>query len=172
MKLINLFGGPGTGKSTIAAQIFSKLKWNEINSELVTEYAKDVVWDEAYKKLENQIYIFGKQLHKLWSVKDKVDVVITDGPVVLSLIYGKKMDPHFNQLVLNEFNKFDSINIFLTRHKPYNPIGRTQTEYEARNIDDVVFNTLHYYNIEHTTWPAKEEKMDELFEFILSEVKK
>lgn len=41
MILINLFGAPGTGKSTGAAYIFSQLKMKGINAELVTEFAKD-----------------------------------------------------------------------------------------------------------------------------------
>ena len=170
MKLINLFGGPGTGKSTTAALMFSKLKWQGINCELITEYAKDVVWDEAYKKLEDQIYIFGKQLHKIWRVSDKVDVAITDSPIILSLVYGKDMDPNFDRLVLNEFNKFDSVNIFLTRQKEYNPIGRTQTESQAKDVDVKVKKILNLYEIPYHTCPAEEDKMDKLFEFILSEI--
>ncbi len=37
---INFYGGPGTGKSSMAAAIFSNLKNEGINAELVTEYAK------------------------------------------------------------------------------------------------------------------------------------
>ena len=40
--IINLFGGPGTGKSTGAAYIFAKLKMCGVNCELITEFAKDM----------------------------------------------------------------------------------------------------------------------------------
>ncbi len=60
--IVNLFGGPGAGKSTMAAGLFSELKWRGINCELATEYAKEKVWEESYAIFENQIYIFGKQL--------------------------------------------------------------------------------------------------------------
>ena len=46
MKVINLFGGPGCGKSTTAADLFARMKLRGLSVELVTEYAKDVVWDE------------------------------------------------------------------------------------------------------------------------------
>lgn len=45
MLVINLFGVPGAGKSTGAAYIFARLKMLGINTELVTEFAKDKVWD-------------------------------------------------------------------------------------------------------------------------------
>lgn len=48
---VNLYGGPGTGKSTGASYIFSKLKLAGVEAELVTEYAKDLVW-EAQKAKE------------------------------------------------------------------------------------------------------------------------
>lgn len=61
MLVVNLFGAPGAGKSTGAAYIFSKLKMAGINAELVTEFAKDKVWEESKAVFENQAYIFGKQ---------------------------------------------------------------------------------------------------------------
>lgn len=45
MLIINLFGAPGAGKSTGAAYVFSQLKAAGVNAELVTEFAKDKVWE-------------------------------------------------------------------------------------------------------------------------------
>ena len=87
MILINLFGGPGVGKSTGAAYVFSQLKMRGINCELVGEFAKDKVWEENWVALKNQAYIFGKQYYKIARCADQVDVVVTDSPVLLSLIY-------------------------------------------------------------------------------------
>ena len=61
MILINLFGAPGAGKSTGAAYIFSQLKMRGVNVELVTEFAKDKVWEKSVEVFNNQAYIFGKQ---------------------------------------------------------------------------------------------------------------
>ena len=60
MLVVNLFGVPGAGKSTGAAYVFSKLKMKGINAELVTEFAKDIVWENNSRGLKNQEYIFGK----------------------------------------------------------------------------------------------------------------
>ena len=39
--VVNLFPGPGTGKSTGAAYIFSKLKMAGVDAEYVSEFAKE-----------------------------------------------------------------------------------------------------------------------------------
>ena len=56
MIVVNLFGAPGAGKSTGAAYIFAKLKMAGINAELVTEFAKDKVWEEYAEVFKNQAY--------------------------------------------------------------------------------------------------------------------
>ena len=62
--VINLIGDPGSGKSTAAAGIFYKLKKMGVNCELSLEFAKDKVWEEAFRTMDDQIYIFAKQYHK------------------------------------------------------------------------------------------------------------
>lgn len=136
--VINLYGGPGLGKSTMAANIFSELKWKNINCELVAEYAKDKVWEESLKVLENQIYVFGKQHHRLFRLKDQVDIIVTDSPILLSVIYDAEKRDVFKQLVTEEYNKFNNLNILLKREKEYSPIGRLQTEEEAIEKDKEV----------------------------------
>ena len=43
--VINLFSGPGVGKSTTAAMVFAKLKMNGVDCEMALEFAKEKVWD-------------------------------------------------------------------------------------------------------------------------------
>lgn len=49
--VVNLFGGPGTGKSTLSANIFARLKMDGVDVEMAPEYVKEVVWEESYKKI-------------------------------------------------------------------------------------------------------------------------
>lgn len=145
--LVNLFAGPGTGKSTMMAGLFSELKYRGVNCEMAPEFAKEKVWEESLKILEDQIYIFGKQLHTIHRIHGKVDVIITDSPLLLSLIYGKNESPSFKNLVLDVHHRFDNINIFLHRKKVYNPAGRLQTEEEAKVKDQEILEMLNKNNI-------------------------
>lgn len=44
--IVNLVAGPGTGKSTTMAGVFYKLKSLGIDCEMVTEFAKELVWEK------------------------------------------------------------------------------------------------------------------------------
>lgn len=139
MIVVNLTGAPGSGKSTGAAYVFSQLKMKGINCELVTEYAKDKVWEEDTTALSNQAYVFGHQLFRLTKLEGKVDVVITDSPLLLSIIYNKdtkRLGTAFNEVVKNCFESFNNINFFIHRVKPYNPAGRLQTEEESDKLSE------------------------------------
>ena len=69
MQIVNLFGGPGSGKSTTAAGLFYEVKKLKLNVELVTEYAKDAVWEKRHNLLDDQIYIFAKQQRRISRLK-------------------------------------------------------------------------------------------------------
>lgn len=134
--VVNLFAGPGAGKSTLSAYIFSELKFAGINCELAPEFAKDLVWEGRLNTLSNQIYVFGKQLHRIKRLMDQVDVIICDSPIILSAYYKpKELSETFDKLIFEEFDKFRNLNYFVTRIKPYNPKGRIQTEDEAKQVD-------------------------------------
>lgn len=152
--VVNLFGGPGTGKSTTAAATFAELKRHGINAELVTEYAKELVWSRSQHMLSNQIYIFGKQYHRMWKLMQDVDVIVTDCPLLLSMYYGREQSVHFRNLALETFRSFDNLSVFLTREKAFNPRGRTQDEGQAREIDGAVKRLLVEHAIPHVTLPA------------------
>lgn len=153
MILVNLFGSPGTGKSTGAAYIFSQLKMRGINAELVTEFAKDKVWEESKAVFNNQAYIFGKQYFRISRCADKVDVVITDSPLLLSLVYNNDpvLGEDFNNVVRKVMNSYDCRNFFLVRTKKYNPVGRFQTEKESNKIADKIHDLLDREGIDYIT---------------------
>ena len=63
--IVNLFAGPGAGKTTCAWEIASELKKRNIQAEYVPEYAKELVWDEKRElldgSLKNQRKLFQEQ---------------------------------------------------------------------------------------------------------------
>lgn len=139
--VVNLFAGPGSGKSTGAAYIFAKLKMRGINAELVTEYAKDLVWADNLSTLANQIHVYGEQSGRISRVAGKVQVIITDSPLLMSSCYCKETTPYhdaFCQLVKQDFEQYTNINYFLKRIKAYNPAGRLQDETAAKEKDSEI----------------------------------
>ena len=151
MIVVNLCGAPGAGKSTGAAYIFSKLKMANINAELVTEFAKDKVWEESHAVFENQLYMLAKQYFRITRCEKKVDVIVTDSPIILSLIYNtdkERLGNDFDKLVLHLFNSYNNMNYFINRVKPYNPIGRFQTEQQSDEISNRIKNIFYENNIE------------------------
>lgn len=148
--VINLFGGPACGKSTTSAAVFSLLKLHDIETELVTEFAKDLVWEERFKTFKNQHYLFSKQQHRLWRVSDKVDVIVSDSPILLSIVYRQELSSDiFKQFVLEEFNSYNNINFFLNRTKQYHEVGRNQNEQAAKKLDKEIIKILDKHDINY-----------------------
>lgn len=157
MLVVNLFGAPGTGKSTGATYVFAMLKIYGINAELVTEAAKDMVWDGNTQALDNQIYIFGEQFNRIKRLDGKVDVVVTDSPTLLSCLYGKQDEPYrntLNQLIVDVSNSDNTINALIERVKPYNPIGRVQTEEESDDIAASIIQLLDDTGTSYQRYPG------------------
>jgi len=79
---------------------------NGVNAELVTEFAKDKVWEENSEvfKPNNQIYLLGKQFYRMSRCKDKVNVIVTDSPLPLSILYNKStvLSQSFNDVVMEK----------------------------------------------------------------------
>ena len=157
MKVINLIGGPGTGKSVTAASLFARMKREGINCEYVTEFAKDLVWGERFPEMKDQIYIFGKGYHKLWKLDGKVDYAILDSPLILSLYFGQNKTELFKQFVLETFNSFNNYNFVLTRNFKYQVEGRVETEEQADFAHDSIIKLLDDNNIKYYTVPNSDE---------------
>lgn len=138
MKVVNLFAGPGVGKSVMAADIFSVIKKNGGSAELAGEYAKDMVYESRTNILTDQVYVLAKQNRRLHRLRDKVDWVISDSPLLLSPVYAAAdYYPHFNDLAFDIFNSYENINLFLERpaDRVYQDVGRTQKAAEAIEFD-------------------------------------
>lgn len=152
LKVICLFGGPGTGKSTIAAGLFHKMKTGGYNVELVTEFAKDRVYEGHLGCLSDQIYIFGNQQRRLKRLVGHVDYAITDSPLPLCILYNQENNDLLDELILQVYNSYSNFNFFLhrnTKNHPYSEVGRLQTESEACLLDSKLFNLLNMYSIDY-----------------------
>lgn len=166
-KVVNLFAGPGSGKSTMASGLFYHLKTNGYVAELAHEFAKDLTWENRQLALSNQVYLFGKQYHKLFRLKDKVDFIITDSPLALCLVYGKYEPFKFHDCVLEYHRKFNNLNVFIQRVKPYSEAGRSQTLDEAREIDKEILLMLDHYDIPYITVRGDAGGIDQILDMVV-----
>lgn len=162
---LNFLGGPGLGKSTMAADIFAELKKKGVSCELVHEYAKAKVWEESLKILDNQVYVFGKQYNSMHRLKDKVDCIITDAPLVNNILYNKSYE-NLDNLVLECIDQFQNINIFLTRDVVYQETGRIQKLKEAQEYDEKLKSILRDKSIDFVE--ISPLKRDEIIDYVMS----
>lgn len=156
MYVINLCGGPGCGKSTVAVGLFNVMKKKQYNVELVTEYVKDVMYDDNVAIMNDQLLLTAQQNHKLKRLENKVDFVISDASLFNGIVYQnffnneKIISQKEAELSLYLFNKYKNIVFLLPRNtdKKYRKIGRLQNEEEAKMIDSIFIEKLTQYGID------------------------
>lgn len=143
--VINLFGGPGTGKSTTASDIYSELKKQGESVELVREYVKH--WAYTKKKIGkyDQIYLLGKQSHYESFLYGTVRYIVTDSPILLAGFYATYYHGTIANYVEEAAKGFVNhsleegvkhLNFLLGRNLPYDPQGRYETEDQAIHLDN------------------------------------
>jgi len=147
MIVVNFFAGAGAGKSTISAEVFSKLKKLGYKTELVGEFAKECILQKNFEMLKDQLYLFATQVHRLRGLeKSGVDIAVSDSPLPLNLIYGNE-GKIFEELVWHEFNKYDNMNYLLDRIDGFwQTDGRVGDEKIARKVDKDLIKLLKNIN--------------------------
>ena len=176
-KVINMFGGPCTGKSVTAADVFVHLKKKHVNIELINEYAKQLTYDKRFNILQNdQLYVLAKQQRKQHRVRNHVDYAVTDSPLVLGCIYfDEKYNycefDHFKNISFDIFNRYDNINIFLVRNDEfdYQSEGRNQDIDQACGIDNEVLRFLVEYNIPFYKVYVDDTSLDQITKILENE---
>lgn len=171
--VINLFGEPSAGKSTTAMDITARLKRKGINAEYVSEFAKDKVYENNEEVFKHQEYIFGKQSFKMGRVKEKVQVMVVDSPLILCVVYNndKVLGENFNKTVLNVFNSYDNKNYLLTRKHTYENEGRLQNEKEALEVRNQLIESLEEMKISYDIITSSKEDCKMVANIIAKEIK-
>lgn len=167
--IVNFFAGPGAGKSTTAAGVYSILKLNGIDCELVTEYAKKLTWEGRQEALADQIYVTSKQYHYVYPLIGKVDVVLCDSPILLGLVYGNGTQK-YKEFVVDLFSKMENRNYFVERDKKYNVNGRNQNYIEALEKDQEIKEMLEFYKIESYNIKSNYKDINKVVVDIMSEL--
>ncbi len=152
--IINLYGGPGTGKSTTMALVYAGMKLRGQEVEMAPEWVKVPVWAGQTDILDDQLYITAKQNHILDRLYGKVEVIVTDAPLLGGLVYCDA--PLLQEVIRTAARCYRNEHIFLERVKPYRQGGRVQDERRARELDHKVWEMLHDEVDSFTTIPADE----------------
>jgi len=177
VRRINLWGGPGVGKSTRAASLFSDIKRfmidvpeNErLSVELVREYAKEHAWEGRKISGYDQLIITSEQLRREdMLLKNGVDLIVTDSPIHLGQFYANHYDlPCGEQIgkIADHFEQtYPSINIFLDREgRVYDPKETYESANEASNIDRQIFCFLFDNSFEYHR-ASQDENLFDLWE--------
>jgi len=173
--IINLIGGPGVGKTTMAALLFANLKIRGYICEYVQEYAKKLVWIKDFDTLNNQYFVTRQQFNLLKEIDGHVDFIVTDGPLIHGMYYNKyNKDNTSNvdkveQYILSSISQFNNVNIVLDRSidREYEKDGRIQTYEESLDIDVILRHILRTNNLEFVNFASDPNKINDMIEKIL-----
>jgi len=165
--IVQIYGGPGAGKSTFRARLFTELKYKGVICEESPEYAKDKVYEESFTTLTNQIYIFGKQHHRLFRLLKQNDVVICDSPLLNTILYDSDNNKELRALAISEHKKLNSFDILLFREHEYQQTGRYQNEDEAKDLDKDIENILVENDVTFTKISSSPENAKKIADQII-----
>ena len=153
LSVINLIAGPGAGKTTTMAFIFGTLKRRGINCEMAPEWVKMAAWEGRSEVFNVQGYLLEKQNWVLHRLRGKVEVVVSDSPLILAAAYSElhkigvydsvDWKTHCKAI----FDTYDNFNVFLNRKKAYNPAGRNQSLAQAQEVDRILKKVLDEFKV-------------------------
>lgn len=136
--VINLFGGPGIGKTTTAARVFVQMKILGLETANPEEHAKLAIWKGRPGLLDQQLIILGQSWETLHALASQVEVVVMDSPLLLCSVYAEGREaPHFHDTVADFHKRLPRLNLMLTRaaDRTYSQTGRREDADTARALD-------------------------------------
>lgn len=159
--VINLYSGPGAGKSTLAAGLYSELKLRGLSVELVQEQVKKWAYEKKIPNQYDQVFLFGNQAREEGVLYHKVDFIITDSPLLLVpffeelLVKKKIVEPAvLNFMTHAEENGIKYLHFWVPRPAHYDSEGRFQSEKEARDMDQTLRDWLKTRGVEVENLPV------------------
>lgn len=149
MKVINLFGAPGAGKSTTMLDLTSDLKLMGLSVENTPEFYKELILEDSHKAaFGGQLYILGEQNRRLARLEGKNEFAVTDCPLPLIGYYTPEdYVPGFSDFVKNLYNRYNNINYFILRKHEFEKEKRIHSEEQSDKIAEDLLQMLDEYKI-------------------------
>lgn len=146
--VIHYYGGPGCGKSTLAAATFVELKKLGKSVELVQEAVKEEAWLGVKQGPLSPSVNYGRQFSRESRLYGQVDFVVSDSPPMLAAIYALRdgFERHADALLCLDMIDSEAADVLgvayyefmLAREKPYDPRGRYENLSGALEIDRLI----------------------------------
>lgn len=144
MKVINLYGPPGAGKSTTMLDLTSDLKLMGLSVENTPEFFKELILEDSHKAaFGGQLHILSEQNRRLARLEGKNDLAVTDCPLPLIGYYTPEdYIPGFSKFVKSLYDRYDNINYFIIRKHEFEKEKRIHTEEQSDKIADELLEML------------------------------
>lgn len=176
MLKINLYGAPSSGKTTLASQIFAEMKSKNYHTAYVLEYSKDLVYQGVDMRTLSEVerlFILVEQLRRENILKDKVDFLVTDSPMILTAYYHQ--DPfkredwsYAKDIVMRNLSK-NEIHIWLEPTNNFEQKGRSHDENQSKEISKELLKYLKELKMPlHKIIGNPEERLKKVMKIILN----
>lgn len=179
-KIINLFSGPGAGKSSIAAGLIHELKKKHISCDAPYEFPKILAWDNNGEAIKDQLYVIANQHRGIAKSYNKVDYIVVDSPILLSLVYKNYYikdetdypsclyGNEFDDMILSVHRYYDNLNILLIRSNEsvHNEKERYQDLTQSIDIDNKIRMMLDKNNVPYIEVSVDEDPIQQILKLI------
>ncbi len=154
--VVNFYAGPSAGKSVAAMELTAALKKAGFNAEYVSEYAKDLVLEGRTDELKDQKKVTDGQYARLDRLRGAVDIIVTDSPVLLGLVYGEYngISDEYAKQIRGYYDSFENFNMFVLRPKnaSFEHEGRVHDEQQSIVLDDKIKTMLETQKVFYGTY--------------------
>jgi hypothetical protein len=171
--VVNLIGGPGVGKTTMAHLLVYLASIKHVSAAFVPEYVKSWALESRPFRPYDELYFLGKQARYESIHYGRSELIVTDKPLVMDVMYARKFSPQLAGAVEQSVTSLMAMaeqelgvryaNVVLKRVHPYQTHGRYQDEAGAREMDVDMVGILKELGMETIVAEPTEVATKQLF---------
>ncbi len=166
MKVINFFGAPGAGKTTMTLELGTLFKKNQVDVGVSLEMVKEYIHsgNENFLSYQNYIFAHHERQLRIFQNSREIEFALSDSPLPLSVFYEPENYPvYFKDLVFEFFNSFDNINYFVERNHEYSHQGRVHNKQQSEIIHRNMMAFLMNNNVPFTVIKSTDDVQEHIF---------